>query len=254
MSARKLAAQDIEVRFDGLAAVADVSVALESREILGLIGPNGAGKTTLVNVLSGFQAPTKGRVLLDGELVARWPTHKFRRKGIARTFQAGRLFTDMSALDNVEVPAVNLGLSRRCAAERARELLDWIGLGGKAHLPAGVLSHTDECRLGIARALVMAPAFALLDEPVAGMSDLECDDLVRLIADVPKKFGCGVLLIEHNMRVVMSVCDRVHVLDCGRTIAEGTPVEVQANPMAIAAYLGTGYIRQTSPGSGVHAA
>jgi branched-chain amino acid transport system ATP-binding protein len=242
--AKTLAADGIEVRFGGLTAISDVSLTLEREEILGLIGPNGAGKTTLVNVFSGFQEPTKGRVLLDGESAAEWPPHRFRRSGIARTFQSGRLFRDMSVLDNVEVPAVNLGLNRRRAAKHALMLLDWMGLVNKANLPAGVLPYTDERRLGIARALAMAPAFALLDEPAAGMSDLECDDIMHLIAEIPKRFGCGVLLIEHNMRVVMGLCDRVHVLDGGRTIATGTPAEVQSNPTVIAAYLGTGHVNK----------
>ena len=251
--AKTLVAEDIDVRFEGLTAIANVSLTLGRHEILGLIGPNGAGKTTLVNVLSGFQAPTKGQVLLDGVSAAGWPPHRFRRSGIARTFQAGRLFKDMSVLDNVEVPAVNLGLNRRQAAEHARALLDWMGLGSKAELSAGVLPYTDERRLGIARALALSPAFALLDEPAAGMSDLECDDLMRMIADIPHKFGCGVMLIEHNMRVVMGVCDRVHVLDGGKTIAAGTPAEVQANPTVIAAYLGTGRSKRKRAKGAAHA-
>jgi branched-chain amino acid transport system ATP-binding protein len=241
-----LVAEDIEVRFEGLTAISNVSLTLQRQEILGLIGPNGAGKTTLVNVLSGFQVPTTGRVLLGDESTAGWPPHRFRRKGIARTFQSGRLFRDMSVQDNVEVPAVNLGLNRRRAGEHARTLLDWIGLGGKAHLIAGALPYTDERRLGIARALALSPAFALLDEPAAGMSDLECDDLMKLIGEIPARFGCGILLIEHNMRVVMGACDRVHVLDGGRTIATGSPATVQTDPAVIAAYLGTGHRKKVA--------
>jgi branched-chain amino acid transport system ATP-binding protein len=238
---RMLTAVNVTVRFEGLTAIGDVSLEMISGEILGLIGPNGAGKTTLVNVLSGFQVPGQGKVLLDGNDTAGWPAHRFRRRGIARTFQAGRLFRDMTVLENVEAAAVNLGLSRRQASAHGRELLDWIGLGGKADMTAGALPYTDERRLGIARALALAPAFALLDEPAAGMSELECDELMKLIGEIPKHLGCGILLIEHNMRVVMGACDRVHVLDGGRTIASGSPAVVQADPAVIAAYLGTGH-------------
>jgi branched-chain amino acid transport system ATP-binding protein len=241
-----LTAANVTVRFEGLTAIGDVSLEMISGEILGLIGPNGAGKTTLVNVLSGFQVPGQGKVLLDGHDTAGWPAHRFRRRGIARTFQAGRLFRDMTVLENVEAAAVNLGLSRRQAGAHGRELLEWIGLGGKAEMTAGALPYTDERRLGIARALALAPAFALLDEPAAGMSELECDELMKLIGEIPKHLGCGILLIEHNMRVVMGACDRVHVLDGGRTIASGSPATVQSDPAVIAAYLGTGHRKKVS--------
>lgn len=243
---RRLTAAGITVRFEGLIAIGDVSLEMVSGEILGLIGPNGAGKTTLVNVLSGFQVPDEGKVLLDDHDTTGWPPHRFRRRGIARTFQAGRLFRDMTVVENVEAAAVNLGLSRRQASAHGRELLHWIGIGAKADMTAGALPYTDERRLGIARALAVGPAFALLDEPAAGMSDLECDDLMKLIAEIPRHLGCGVLLIEHNMRVVMGACDRVHVLNVGRTIASGSPATVQSDPAVIAAYLGTGHRRKAA--------
>jgi branched-chain amino acid transport system ATP-binding protein len=237
-AAAKLSVRDLSVHFEGLSALENVDLSVRRGEILGLIGPNGAGKTTLVNVLTGFQSPSLGAVRFGRQDVTNWPPHRIRRAGVSRTFQAGRLFRDLPVSENVEASAVNLGLSRRQARVHAREILDWIGLGDKADAFAGSLAYTDERRVGIARALAMNPAFVLLDEPAAGMSDLECDSLMETIAQIPERFGAGVLLIEHNMRVVMGICAAVHVLDGGRTVAQGTPGEVQSNPAVIAAYLG----------------
>ena len=236
--AANLAAENLSVRFQGLAAISDVSLRLQRHEVLGLIGPNGAGKTTLINCLTGFQRPTEGRIVLGGSDTAGWPAARFRRHGVARTFQAGRLFKDMTVLENVEVTAAGLGLGLSRAKAHARAMLDWIGLSDKAGLRAEGLAYTDQRRLGIARALVLSPAFVLLDEPAAGMSDAECEDLMDLVAAIPGAFTCGVLLIEHNMRVVMGISQRIHVLDGGRTIAEGVPAEIQRHESVLAAYLG----------------
>ncbi|OAS20252.1 ABC transporter ATP-binding protein [Methylobacterium platani] len=237
-NASELSADGLAVRFQGLAAIAGVSLTLQRHEVFGLIGPNGAGKTTLVNCLTGFQRPTEGRVLLGEADTAGWNAAEFRARGVARTFQAGRLFRDMSVIENVEVTGAGLGLSLRAAREHAGAMLDWIGLADKAALPAGALAYTDQRRLGIARALVLSPAFVLLDEPAAGMSDAECEELMELVASIPATFTCGVLLIEHNMRVVMGISRRIHVLDGGRTLAEGTPEEIQRHEAVMAAYLG----------------
>lgn len=236
--AAELTAEHLAVHFQGLAAISDVSLTVRRHEIFGLIGPNGAGKTTLVNCLSGFQAPTKGRVVLGRESTAGWTPVRFREGGVARTFQAGRLFKEMSVLENVEVAGVGLGLGRRAAADHARDLLQWVGLAGRASVLAGTLPYTDQRRLSIARAMVLSPAFVLLDEPAAGMSDAECEELMVLVSAIPSTFTCGVLLIEHNMRVVMGISHRIHVLDGGRTLAEGTPADIQRNEAVLAAYLG----------------
>jgi len=234
----ELSADGIIVQFQGLLAIAEVSLTVRRHEVLGLIGPNGAGKTTLVNCLTGFQQPTSGRVLLGGTDATGWQPGRFRKEGIARTFQAGRLFREMTVAENVEVTALGLGASRRVAHQHAMAILAWVGLTDKADLIAGTLAYTDQRRVGIARAMVLPPAFVLLDEPAAGMSDAECEELMAMIAAIPKEFMCGVLLIEHNMGVVMGVCDRIHVLDGGRTIAQGSPAEIQRDQAVIAAYLG----------------
>ena len=233
-----LEARQVSVRFEGLTAVDSVDEILHQGEILGLIGPNGAGKTTLVNAMTGFQVPASGEVLLDGKNIARLTPHWIRRHGVARTFQAGRLFREMPVSENVEVAAVSMGLNRKKAHAHAMELLEWLGLADQAKMPAGILPYTDERRVGIARALALSPKFVLLDEPAAGMSDLECDDIMKVVREIPERYGCGVLLIEHNMRVIMGVCARIHVLDSGKTLARGSPAEVQNNPAVINAYLG----------------
>jgi branched-chain amino acid transport system ATP-binding protein len=232
-----LEACGITVRFEGLTALEGVNLELRRGEVLGLIGPNGAGKTTLVNVLTSFQPAVAGAVLLRGQSINGQPPHLVSRRGVARTFQAGRLFKNMSVFENVEVAAVNMGIRREEARVRTREILRWMGLLDKTQMTAGALTYADERRVGIARSLAMRPSFLLLDEPVAGMSDGECDEFMDVVRQIPKWCGAGVLLIEHNMRVVMGVCERVQVLDSGKTIAVGTPDEIRENQGVISAYL-----------------
>ncbi len=232
----ELRAEDLTVRFGGLAAVDDVTLSLRAGEILGLIGPNGAGKTTLVNVLSGFQKPSAGRVRIGNRECGGLKRHEFGRNGVARTFQAVRLFRGLTLRENVEVAFAMTGLRRSAARRSAYALLDWIGLGARAELPASALSHGEERKAGIARALALAPRFLLLDEPAAGLNAAEVGELRTLLGDIRRQFDCAVLLIEHNMALVTGLCERIHVLDGGRTIAIGTPDAIRADPAVRRAY------------------
>ena len=234
-----LQAQQISVSFDGLHALSNVDLDIASAKVCGLIGPNGAGKTTLVNVLTGFQVPTGGHVYLEGEDVSRLAPHKLRRLGVARTFQGGRLFKDLSVLDNLEVTGVGLGLRRREAAAKAVDMLEWVGIADLAEQVAGALPYTDERRVGIARALMLEPKFVLLDEPAAGMSAHEADDLAGLITRIAEEIGCGVLLIEHNISLVLKICEHIHVLDSGELIDQGDPAHIKSSDKVLHAYMGT---------------
>jgi branched-chain amino acid transport system ATP-binding protein len=234
----RVIAERISVSFGGIAALTDVHLTLKQGEVLGLIGPNGAGKTTMVNVLSGFQQPTQGTVKLNGAQVAAKGPHMTARAGIGRTFQAGRLFKELSVGENLCVAAMGVGLKATQARKRAAAILDWMGCAEMIDHRCDSLSYGNERRIGIGRALALDPLFALLDEPASGMNDAECDALMRLISSIPRDFGCGVLLIEHNMEVIMGACERIHVLDGGKSIAEGTPAEIQQNQAVRRAYLG----------------
>jgi branched-chain amino acid transport system ATP-binding protein len=233
-----LTARRVTVRFGGLDALSDVDVDLHLGEILGLIGPNGAGKTTLVNVLTGFQLPTTGEIRVNGISAAHVPPDRMTRLGVARTFQSARLFEDLTVAENVEVAAVAAGLSSAAARRKAQELLQWAGCEGWAGRQASELPYSAERLVGVARALASAPSFLLLDEPAAGMTRVEANDLGCFIKRIPEATGCGVILIEHNVRLVMEVSTRVQVLDGGRTIALGKPDEIARHPEVRRAYLG----------------
>jgi branched-chain amino acid transport system ATP-binding protein len=235
----ELAARAISVRFGGLLALDGVTLHLKRGEILGLIGPNGAGKTTFVNVLSGFQRPRTGAIEIGGTDCTQLSRHAFSRTGVTRTFQAVRLFKDLSVSENVEVAYVSHGMRRAAARRRAGEILHSLGLGSKAHRPAHTLSYGDERRVGLARALAAEPQFLLLDEPAAGLVAAEADEMRHLISEIRNRHGCGVLVIEHNMALVMSLCERIHVLDGGRTIASGSANEILVHPEVRRAYLGS---------------
>ena len=235
----ELAADRISVAFAGLRALSEVDLKVTSGQIVGLIGPNGAGKTTLVNVLTGFQPATEGSVRLDGQALSGLKPHEVRRRGIARTFQGGRLFRELAVIDNLEVTGVGLGQSRAAAIAEAEAMLDWVGIAPLAGRIAGTLPYTDERRVAIGRALMGRPAFLLLDEPAAGMSATEAQDLSALIRRIASEMGCGVLLIEHNVGLVLDLCHHVVVLDSGVVIETGDPAAIRASEKVRHAYMGT---------------
>ncbi|GAB4070879.1 ABC transporter ATP-binding protein [Ancylobacter sonchi] len=234
-----LEARGVVVRFGGVVALSNVNLAIHRREVFGLIGPNGAGKSTLVNVLTGFQEPTEGEALVNGRSLKGWASHQVARIGVTRTFQAARVFPALTALENVTVAALGSGVPLRQARAQAFDALEWIGCASAAGKSGQSINYGDQRRIAMARALVSRPAFVLLDEPAAGMNAEECESLVGLICAMPERWGCGVLLIEHNMDVVMRACSRILVLDGGRPIAEGVPHAIQANEDVRRAYLGT---------------
>jgi branched-chain amino acid transport system ATP-binding protein len=242
----------LTMKFGGLTALDDVSLHISEGEILGLIGPNGAGKTTCFNAITGVYAPTSGDVRFEGRSLAGAKRYQITKRGIARTFQSIRLFRTMTALENVLVGTdaharsgllnslFRTPLQRReesTAHDEAMELLRFMGLAGKADALAGGLSYGDQRRLEIARAMATKPRLLCLDEPAAGFNPAEKATLMDLIRRVRDQ-GFTVLLIEHDMRLVMGVTDRIVVLEFGRKIAEGTPAEIRDHPAVIAAYLG----------------
>ena len=219
-------------------ALRGVTLELHRGEVVGLIGPNGAGKSTLVNILSGFDRPDEGTVELGERDVTGWSPHRRGRHGLARTFQHSHAFRSLTVRENVEVAALGVGAGTRTARERADSLLSALGLDAYERSPAASLAHGDERRLGVARALATEPRFVLLDEPAAGLPEAELPELAAAVRSVRDEHGAGVLLIDHNMALIMEICDRIHVLDQGMTLAEGAPTEIRANLDVAAAYLG----------------
>jgi branched-chain amino acid transport system ATP-binding protein len=245
--------ENLSMQFGGLTAVNDFSITMKQGELVGLIGPNGAGKTTVFNMITGILTPTSGRVIWREKNTTRLTPQEIASMGIARTFQNIRLFTDMTVLENVLVSfhydirahfwEAMLGLPRyrreevRIRDESLRFLRD-LGLSHLVSEKAGSLPYGQQRRLEVARALAMRPSLLLLDEPAAGMNPQETMDLAQLLQDLRRKYSLTIFLIEHDMKFVMSVCERIKVLDYGITIAEGTPAEIQSNRDVIKAYLG----------------
>jgi branched-chain amino acid transport system ATP-binding protein len=241
-----LRATGVSRSFEGVHALRGVDLEVHRHEVVGLIGPNGAGKTTLVNVMTGFDFPTSGSVSLGDELITTWSPSKRGRAGLARTFQHSRSFGSLSVRENVEVAALGSGARTGEARRRAERLLELLGLAEYARRPAATLAHGDERKLGVARALAMEPRFLLLDEPAAGLPEPEVPDFAAVVRSVRDDYACGVLLIDHNMALIMEVCDRIHVLDQGRTLAGGTPQEIRGNIDVTAAYLGESAVHEVS--------
>jgi len=253
MSRPILEVRGLTMRFGGLLAVNEVALRVDDKQVVSMIGPNGAGKTTVFNCLTGFYQPTAGEILLDGEAIQALPGHKIARKGVVRTFQNVRLFKDMTAVENLLVAQHRhlktgfiAGLLKTPAFRRSeRDAMDfaahWLGqvnLTDVANRPAGTLAYGQQRRLEIARCMMTRPRILMLDEPAAGLNPRETEDLKALIAMLRDEHGVTVLLIEHDMKLVMSISDHIYVINQGTPLANGSPEQIRNNPDVIKAYLG----------------
>jgi len=235
-----LIAQDLSRRFGGLLAVSDLSFEVQAGEVLGLIGPNGAGKSTTFNVISGFYRPTSGRLSFRGEDITGMSASAISRRGLVRTFQHGSLLRDMSVHDNILIGALRAVRDNPGRERRVRETAELLGLGGLLHAMAGSLPHGLQRMLSIAIAFATRPKLLCLDEPLTGLNSTEAAAALAVIRRIRDEYATTILLVDHNMRAVMRICDRIAVLNYGQKLAEGTPEEIRNNPDVIRAYLGDG--------------
>lgn len=235
----RLTASGVIMDFAGLRALDQVSLSLGRNEIVGLIGPNGSGKTTLVNVLSGALKSTAGTVVIDGVETTGFAPHRVARAGLVRTFQTVRLFGTMSVFENVQLGALGAGIRRGLASQKALELIEAFGIEDLRDVSADSLSYGQKRIVEILRALATECKYLLLDEPAAGLNEEESEHLLGQLSTIPEKFGCGLLIIDHDMNLIMRLCHRLHVLNQGKTISEGTPDEVRVDQTVVEAYLGS---------------
>jgi branched-chain amino acid transport system ATP-binding protein len=234
-----LRVERLSKHFLALKALDQVSLTLNRGEILGLIGPNGSGKSTLINVVSGVLPPTGGSVVMDGTDISGWKAHRVAKVGIGRSFQRVRLFGGMSVLENVLVAALSVGFGRAEALERAHQALATMGAENWLSMSAAALPYGHQRLVEVARAIAMRPHYLFLDEPAAGLNEHESAELLGRLAPLPKSQNLGMLIVDHDMHLIMRLCHRLHVLNYGRTIAQGTPQEVRRIPEVIEAYLGS---------------
>jgi len=239
----RIVIESVSKDFAGLRALADVSLHVDKGEILAVIGPNGSGKTTLINVVSGVIPPTSGEVRMEDALLTGVPAYKVARHGVARTFQNIRLFRDMTAVENVETAASRSPRTKGLLRPRrvSREVLATLGLEHVADLIVSTLPYGLQRRVEIARAIATRPHFLLLDEPAAGLNESESDELLDVIKSLRVDLGIGILVVDHDLRLIMRVSERIHVLNEGHTLAEGTPQEIRHDRAVIEAYLGSDY-------------
>ncbi len=235
-----LVVQGVTKKFHELTALDTVSIQLRRGEVLGLIGPNGSGKSTLINTISGVLQPTTGVVRVGDTVISGRPPHRIARAGVARTFQGARIFPALSVEQNIVVASMGVGASRRQAQRRADELIEYFDIETWRRAAADSLPYGHKRIVEVARGLAMNPQFLMLDEPGAGLDENESEELLRRLTALPQERDLGLLIVDHDMPLIMRLCHRIHVLNYGQSIAEGTPAEIRRDPAVLEAYLGRG--------------